>query len=433
MHGDGVPGGEAGVDAHTVPLRRGAEVGEAADGGREVPGRVFGVDAHLEGVAVQVDLFLGGRQGFASGDAELPFHEVVAGDHFGDRVFDLQAGVHLQEVEAGFIGDELHGAGTDIADGLGGIDGGGAHRGAAGYIHAGGGRFFDHLLVAALGGAVAFEQVHGVAVPVGEDLDLDVAGAGDVALHQHGGIAEGGRTFLLGGGEGGGEVIETFDDAHAAPAAAGDGLDDDWEADFLGGRGEEGGVLVGAVIAGQQRHARAFHQRLGRALRSHGAHGRGRGADEDYARRVAGFDEFGVFRQEAVAGMDGIRAGALGGIDDAGNVEVAFARRCGADGDGAVRGGDMHGSRIRFGVNGNRFDTHATRGAGDAAGDFAAIGDEEGTDHPRGEYVRHHHIRNTPNFVGSIGAFSAAERERPSTRRVSAGSMIPSSHSRAVA
>ena len=36
-------------------------------------------------------------------------------------------------------------------------------------------------------------------------------------------------------------------------------------------------------------------------------------------------------------------------------------------------------------------------------------------------------------YVGSIGALAAAERPRPSTSRVSAGSITPSSHSRAVA
>ena len=43
------------------------------------------------------------------------------------------------------------------------------------------------------------------------------------------------------------------------------------------------------------------------------------------------------------------------------------------------------------------------------------------------------YIRNTPKRAGSIGALSDADRPRPSTRRVSAGSMMPSSHSRAVA
>jgi len=39
------------------------------------------------------------------------------------------------------------------------------------------------------------------------------------------------------------------------------------------------------------------------------------------------------------------------------------------------------------------------------------------------------YIRNTPNFVSLTGAFSVAERLRPSTSRVLAGSMMPSSHS----
>ena len=43
------------------------------------------------------------------------------------------------------------------------------------------------------------------------------------------------------------------------------------------------------------------------------------------------------------------------------------------------------------------------------------------------------HIRNTPKRGFGIGAFSEAEIASPSTSRVWAGSMIPSSHSRAVA
>ena len=52
-----------------------------------------------------------------------------------------------------------------------------ADLGAGLVAHAGGGRFLDHLLVAALEGAVALEQVDDVALAVGEDLHLDVARA----------------------------------------------------------------------------------------------------------------------------------------------------------------------------------------------------------------------------------------------------------------
>jgi hypothetical protein len=42
------------------------------------------------------------------------------------------------------------------------------------------------------------------------------------------------------------------------------------------------------------------------------------------------------------------------------------------------------------------------------------------------------HIRNTPKRVSFGGALRAAESASASTMRVSAGSMMPSSHSRAV-
>ena len=45
---------------------------------------------------------------------------------------------------------------------------------------------------------------------------------------------------------------------------------------------------------------------------------------------------------------------------------------------------------------------------------------------------RRRHIRKTPKRVSGIGALSAAEIPRPSTVRVSAGAITPSSHSRAV-
>jgi hypothetical protein len=69
---------------------------------------------------------------------------------------------------------------------------------------------------------------------------------------------------------------------------------------------------------------------------------------------------------------------------------------------------------------------HRMRGPSAGEGpDFASL-------HPG--YKRENvHILNTPNFVSGIGALSAAENASASTRRVSCGAMMPSSHSRAVA
>ena len=102
-----------------------------------------------------VDLVLRHRQRLAAGDADLPLDEVDAGDHLGDRVLDLEAGVHLEEEELAVLVDELDGAGVVVADGLGGLDGGLAHGllDAVGQSRRGG--LLDELLVAALRRAVA--------------------------------------------------------------------------------------------------------------------------------------------------------------------------------------------------------------------------------------------------------------------------------------
>ena len=57
---------------------------------------------------------------------------------------------------------------------------------------------------------------------------------------------------------------------------------------------------------------------------------------------------------------------------------------------------------------------------------------EQGASHARMQSSHHPtHIRNTPNRDSSTGAFNAAEIANPNTVRVSAGSITPSSHSRA--
>ena len=64
------------------------------------------------------------------------------------------------------------------------------------------------------------------------------------------------------------------------------------------------------------------------------AHGLRRRADEGDAGRGAGLGEFGAFGEEAVAGMDGVGARALGDAQDLGDRQIGFDRperplRCG--------------------------------------------------------------------------------------------------------
>src|SRR5258707_11977298 len=90
---------------------------------------------------------------------------------------------------------------------------------------------------------------------------------------------------------------------------------------------------------------------------------------------------------------------------------------------------DMHGVAVGLGIDRNRAQAHGAGGADHTGCDLAAIGDQEGAKSPVLGLRFHHHIRNRPKRVGSIGALADAERPRPSTSLVSAGLPQPSSPS----
>ena len=116
-------------------------------------------------------------------DLNLFSDQVQAGDHLGDRVLDLESGVHLQEVKFLLrIHQEFNRPGIPIATGPGHLDGGLAHSGPQGLGHDGRGTFLDDFLMSPLYGALPFSQMNGVPEAVGQDLKLDMAGALEVFL-----------------------------------------------------------------------------------------------------------------------------------------------------------------------------------------------------------------------------------------------------------
>ena len=86
-------------------------------------------------------------------------------------------------------------------------------------------RFLDHLLVAPLHRAVALAEVDRVAMAVGEDLDLDVARLDERPLEDDFRIAEGALRLRPGAPQRRQKLPGAGDQAHAAPAATGGGLD----------------------------------------------------------------------------------------------------------------------------------------------------------------------------------------------------------------
>ncbi len=142
-------------------------------------------------MADQRHLFLTNRKRLAAGDANLPGNQIESGDGLGDRVLDLQAGIHFHEEEfATGVEQKLHRASTNVADGLRGLHRRFTHGAAQLGGKTGGWGFLDHLLVATLDRAVTLVEVQAVAVLVGEDLDLHMARLQYVLFHQHARVAE---------------------------------------------------------------------------------------------------------------------------------------------------------------------------------------------------------------------------------------------------
>jgi hypothetical protein len=137
----------------------------------------------------------------------------------------------------------------------------------------------DHLLVAALHGAVALAQVDGVALAVGQHLDLDVARVLQEFLHVDHVVAERGLGLGLRGLDGGHQRRRLAHDAHAAPAAAAGGLDDHRVADLLA-EAQALGLVVADRAAGARHagHAGVLHGADRLDLVAHHADDAGRSA-----------------------------------------------------------------------------------------------------------------------------------------------------------
>ncbi len=210
---------------------------DAARGGREVAVGILGVEPRLNRVPPLGGLRAG--QLPARGHVQLGLDEVHAGGGLGDRVLDLQAGVHLEE------GEQL------------------------------------------LHGAVPHAQRPRGALAVGDHLNLDVPGAGNKALKEHHTAAE--RTLGLQAGAlvGVGEILGTGDDADAAATSARGRLEHQRVADPLGRAQRRVEVLHGAPAPRRDRDAELLGDQLGADLVAQLAHRAGVRADERHTQLLA--------------------------------------------------------------------------------------------------------------------------------------------------
>ncbi len=122
-----------------------------------------------------VEILLLKGQRLACRHAKLLADEINAGHLLGDRMLDLNAGIHLAEIEIAVVIDQkFDRARVAVADAL-------CQRTAAVVIFSrssgvtkGRRAFLDQLLMAALHRALTLEQMHHIAVAVAQNLHLDM-------------------------------------------------------------------------------------------------------------------------------------------------------------------------------------------------------------------------------------------------------------------
>ena len=116
--------GGAGIQPDTKP-RRTAIGRDPPVVGNEVVFRILGCDPALQGMGIDPDVLLRGHAAVrrtdprAAGDADLRLDDIDAGRALRDRVLDLDARIHLDEVEPAGVGvlQELDGARVEIVRG----------------------------------------------------------------------------------------------------------------------------------------------------------------------------------------------------------------------------------------------------------------------------------------------------------------------------
>ncbi len=350
-------------------------------GGEEALGRVLGVDAALDRMAVVLDVVLRERERLARRDPQLLGDEVERRDHLGDAVLHLQAGVHLEEPELAVLVQTLHGACVHVATRAGHLDRGFVHRRAHVVAEVARRALLDELLVPALRGAVALAERHDVAVRVGEHLQLDVTRLGEVALDVALVAAEVGQRLALGRLEGFGGLGRAARDLEPLAATAVRGLDRDRPAELLAEGHDLRRVLDRFERARHREHVGCCGGLPGRDLVAHDLDGLGGRSDPGHPARGDRAGEVGVLGEEAVPGVHRLGATALDRVEDGLGVEIALGRGLAAERVGLVGVANVEGVAVELGVDRDGGDPELATRAHDPHRDLSAVGDEDFGEH----------------------------------------------------
>ncbi len=240
------------------------------------------------------------------------------------------------------------------------------------------GRAFDDLLVTTLHRTVTFPQVVNITVAIAQDLHLDVAGADDHLFQIAFAIAKGRFGLATAFQNLFFQFIRPLDRAHAAPTAAPAGFQHQGVSD-LGRLSTDRVHVVAQNLGGRDDgHARLDCDAPGAGLVTKRAHGGGFRANESDAVCFASVHEIGVFRQQAIAGVDRICPAFLGDADDFINRQICGDRsHAFADLIGLVRLEPVQAQLVFFGIDGDSLLAHFIGSAHHADGNFPTVRDQD--------------------------------------------------------
>ena len=137
----------------------------------------------------------------------------------------------------------------------------------------------------------------------------------------------------------------------------------------------------GAVGAGDAGDLGGGGDGLGLGLQAHLADRLVGRADELEVAAPADLGEVRVLAEEAVAGVDRLDVGHLGGGDDPGDVQVAVGAGGLADADGAVGQVEVRGVAVGLGIDRDDLDAQLLARADDPEGDLTAVGHQNPLKH----------------------------------------------------
>ena len=200
---------------------------------------IFRGNTTLHGMATQQNLLLWWNPGFVSadrttlGDPNLGLYDINASDFLRDRMFDLDAWIHLDKVELAGINilQKLHRAGVVITDTPAQTQCSVADGFTLRIFQEKRWSTLDHFLITALYCAISLKQVHQIALLISEDLHFDMPRAAYQLFKVDLVIAECSIRLSPSDIDHGNEFGVASDNPHATTPATPRGLKHQWIAD----------------------------------------------------------------------------------------------------------------------------------------------------------------------------------------------------------